>query len=1017
MMKRWIEEDFPLEKTSLDAVHEKNVRHGHISTLHIWPARRPLAACRAALITTLLSDPETTRERKMMLEKLAGGATEQAVSKRSIDGGTSWQDSKETKGGILHWGRESSQDVQWFRDKIRAEYGGQAPKVLDPFAGGGAIPLEAMRLGCDVTAMDINPVAWFLLKCTLEYPKLLAGKSRPLPAFVCESRAFMEGFFKAKGLRGEALRHQLSLFGLLEEEEAGQQTFPGMLVRIPVEANLAWHVRAWGWWVLQQARSELTPFYPVVDERPTVGYLWARTITCKNCRATIPLLKTRWLCKKEKKRVVLTMEPNERRTGVVFGILNDAPKLEQGSTTEQREHDKQLGGGTMSSTGVTCPCCRTVFSLADIRKGGQAGRLGTVMTAVVVEGKKDKEYRLPTDEERQMTAEAEQALPELFTHIPFGIPDEPVPKGGSGASRAFSVDGYGFDCWYKLFTPRQLLALGIFVKYTRTVREEMGTLGYPSVWIEVVSAFLALAIDRLADYSSSVCSWHNGREILRNTFGRFALPIIWDFAEVRPDAETSGGYFGAIEWIARYIEHAMEGIAPDSCIEVRKDSAISTLGDGFDVIITDPPYYDAIPYSDLMDFFYVWLRRTLHGLTEEIDAAFSSPLAPKWDHERNDGELIDDASRFGGDKQASKKNYEVGMYRAFQACHHALAQDGRLVVVFAHKKPDAWETLVSAIIRAGFVVTTSWPIQTEMGNRTRALSSAALAASLWLVCSKRVDNARYGWDNLVLAEMKQNIEKKMHDFWDAGIRGPDFVWAATGPALEAYSKYPIVKKADERGKELSVDEFLGHARRMVADFMVGHVFSKGGAEALSGLDDVTTYYLLHREYFGLDRVPVGPCILYAISCGLDDNKDLVNKYDVLVRTSNKLEEDEGGTDENDMPADNGVKGSGSMVKLKPWSQRRLVGKERVDLFGGPPSPLIDHVHYLMRLWNAGDVISVERYLEGHGLRQNRLFIPILQALLNLAAKSRSSDEQRLLSNLIDYVNPRSRLSVQHLFSD
>ncbi len=1015
MVKRLIEEDFPLEKTSLDAVHEKNVRHGHISTLHIWPARRPLAACRAALITTLLANPETARERKMMLEKLAGGAIEPAVSKRSVDGGTSWQASKETTDGILHWGRESNQDVQWFRDKIRAEYGGRAPRVLDPFAGGGAIPLEAMRLGCDVTAIDLNPVAWFLLKCTLEYPQRLARASLPLPAFVCTSREFMEDFFKAKGLRGEALRHQLSLSGLLAEE-ADQQTLPEMLVPIPVEADLAWHVRAWGWWVLQQARSALAPFYPVVDERPTVAYLWARTIICKNCRATIPLLKTRWLCKKEKKRVVLTMQPNEQHTGVVFGILPDAPKLEQGSTTQQREYDKQLAGGTMSSTGVTCPCCRTVFPLANIRQSGQAGRLGTAMTAVVVEGKKDKEYRLPTDEERQMAAEAEQVLPELFTHIPFGLPNEPVPKGGSGASRAFSVDGYGFDRWYKLFTPRQLLAIGTFVKYTRVVREEMHKLGYSSEWIEAISGYLALAIDRLADYSSSVCSWHNGREVLRNTFGRFALPIIWDFAEVRPDAETSGGYSGAIDWIARYIEHAKAGIAPNSCVEVKKDSATSTLGAGFDVILTDPPYYDAIPYSDLMDFFYVWLRRTLHGLTAEIDAAFCSPLSPKWDHERNDGELIDDASRFGGDKQESKKQYEDGMYRAFQACHEALTEDGRLVVVFAHKKPDAWETLVSAIIRAGFVVTTSWPIQTEMGNRTRALSSAALAASLWLVCSKRVRNTRPGWDNLVLAEMKQNIEIKMRDFWDAGIRGPDFLWAATGPALEAYSKYPIVKKANERGKELSVAEFLGHARRMVADFMVGRVFSKSGAESLSGLDDVTTYYLLHREYFGLDRVPVGPCILYAISCELDDNKDLVNKYDVLVRTSNKLENEEE-ANENDMPADNEAKKSGSMVKLKPWSQRRLIGKEHIDLFGGPPAPLIDHVHYLMRLWNAGDVISVERYLEGHGLRQNRLFVPILQALLNLAAKAHSSDEQRLLSNLIDYVKPHSRLSVQHLFSD
>src|SRR6266516_4862008 len=214
---------------------------------------------------------------------------------------------------------------------------------------------------------------------------------------------------------------------------------------------------------------------------------------------------------------------------------------------------------------------------------------------------------------------------------------------------------------------------------------------------------------------------------------------------------------------------------------------------------------------------------------------------------------------------------KVGTARAFQACHKSLRPNGRLVIVFAHKHPDAWETLVSAVIRAGFVVDGSWPIQTEMGNRTRALSSAALASSVWLVCKKRPENARPGWDNIVLEEMQKNIIQCLRNFWDAGIRGPDFVWAATGPALEAYSKHPIVKKANEQGKVMSVSEFLGHVRRMVADFVVGRVLTQnGGTETVSGLDDVTTYYLLHRYNFGMESAPIGPCILYAVSCNLSD---------------------------------------------------------------------------------------------------------------------------------------------------
>ena len=199
---------------------------------------------------------------------------------------------------------------------------------------------------------------------------------------------------------------------------------------------------------------------------------------------------------------------------------------------------------------------------------------------------------------------------------------------------------------------------------------------------------------------------------------------------------------------------------------------------------------------------------------------FAKPLGPKWNSAKNDGELIDDASRFGGDRQASKRNYENGMARAFARFHESLRDDGRLILVFANKSPDAWETLVSALIRAGFVVDGSWPIQTEMQTRQRSFSSAALSSSIWLVCKKRPSTARPGWDRKVLAEMQSNITERLRDFWDAGIRGPDFVWAATGPALEAFSKHPVVKQTDSPGAQLTVAEFLRHVRRMVVGFVV-----------------------------------------------------------------------------------------------------------------------------------------------------------------------------------------------------
>ena len=1038
--KRLIEVAFPLKQVSLDSVHEKNVRHGHISTLHIWPARRPLAASRAALIATLLPDPGNPEKRKEILERMAGRVIEKIERKR-VGGRTVEKVKEETIGGILHWKRENDPDIQWFREEIRKAYGGRAPKVLDPFAGGGAIPLEAMRLGCDVTAMDINPVAWFILKCTLEYPQKLAGQTRPLPEFALKDREFMEAFLKMKGFKGASLRTFLERLG---HGDGGEIQLDLVQYDDPIlEADLAYHVRAWGRWVLARARKELSSYYPTyaefeplepdkkfkprprqlleVDEegvpqvdplnaefddaylkdkqnprwiaKPTVAYLWARTVTCKQCRATLPLLKTRWLCKKPRKRVLLTMKPNADQTGVVFSVQNDVPQ-NGGNAAQRREHDKRIGAGTMSRTGATCPCCGTIMTMEDIRLEGRAGRLNATMTAVVVDGgrKKGKEYRLPTDHELEMAEVTEEQLQELYADIPFGLPEEPIIED---AKRNTWCVQYGKTSWRKLFTNRQLLALGDFVLILRNMMQELD--GWPKSWREALIANLALVNDRLADYSSAVCSWHNGRETLGHTFARFALPVVWDYTEVNPLSDSSGNYHGALEWVSRFIAHVLESAKSAETTIVQATSATKTSGE-YDAILTDPPYYDAIGYSVLMDFFYVWLRRSTHGLSAEVESVFSDALGPKWDHDTGDGELIDDASRFGGDKKRSKQNYEDGMARAFRSCHTSLRPDGRLVVVFANKQPDAWETLVAALIRAGFVVDGSWPIQTEMGTRTRAMASAALSSSVWIVCKKR-PSARPGWDNTVLNEMRENITQQLRDFWDAGIRGPDFVWAATGPALEAFSKHPVVKKANDPNEFMKVSEFLREVRRMVVDFVVGRVLTHDDEEAITGLDDVTTYYLLHRHDFGMEDAPVGGCILYALSCNLSDSA-LVNQYDLLAQSG------KGGS--NDETEESETTGGGAKVKLKTWS-RRLGRNLGLNAPSGRPVPLIDQVHKLMHLWRAGDQVKVDDYLDTGGLQSNALFNQILQALIELA--DAGSDERSILEALSNHVAARGNVQA------
>lgn len=769
---RLIEHAFPLKQASLDSVHEKNVRHGHISTLHIWPARRPLAACRAALIATLLPDPGTPEERQALCEKIGGKVVRKMEKKKMPGGQTVEREKEQTEGGILHWGRETenAETLAWFREEIKKAYGGRAPRVLDPFAGGGAIPLEAMRLGCEATAIDINPVAWFILKCTLEYPQKLAGQKRPLPASILKDREFMGAFFKAQGLSKSEIRAKLKEQGLAAE--GGQTSFTA---DVTFDADLAWHVRAWGQWVLVQARKELARFYPVYADfepldpgmksyerqpmrlvplkddgtpdmaplngdfsadylavkgnprwvaKPTVAYLWARTVTCKNCRATIPLLKTRWLCKKDRKRVLLTMEPNRDKTGVVFGIETDVP-IKGSNAAQCREHDKRLGKGTMTRAGADCLCCglKGIMTMEDIRVRGKANELGEAMTAVVIDTPAGRDYRPPTPLELSAVVEVQDVIGPLFASIPHGPVNEPLSPE---STRSISCHLYGIDTFGKVFTPRQQFALGTLVRHVRRVREERVD-QHDANWREAVFAALALGVDRVADRMSVFCRPDPSptQSGVMNTFARFSFPMVWDYIEAVPHSDASGGFVGSLEWIALALTHFEAASAKAPQAKVTIASAAAQHEDAnYDVIFTDPPYYQAISYADLADYFYVWLRRILDR--PEFDAPLSDKSKEIVQHVRSDK-----------DRKAEKKKYEDGMSAAFEKAYLALNEDGRFVIVFAHKEPGAWETLVSAMIRAGFIVTASWPIETERGARGRAISNASLASSVWLVCKKR----------------------------------------------------------------------------------------------------------------------------------------------------------------------------------------------------------------------------------------------------------------------------------------
>ena len=946
MTRRLIEQAFPLHKVSEDSRHEKNVRHGHISTLHIWPARRPLAACRATTFAALIPDPGEadqlpddgpgpwlTPELRAEYVDLARGSTDPAEQRRALCALIE---------GFTRWKSESGPQMERARQLIRLAYNDRPPRVMDPFAGGGAIPLEAMRLGCQVTAMDVNPVAWLLLKCTLEYPQRFNGEEWPLPTDKQDT-----SFSKSQ--------RQLSVGGL---PLAGGQLDLGMGQPEEV-ADLAGHVRYWGNWVLERAREELAPYYPVINGQEPVAYIWSRTVPCPDprCGTTVPLVKTLWLCKKKGKLRALRMIARPEEKQVDFEVW-------------EPEKAADVGAPTMAKGAkATCPCCGTMLPTDYIRRTGTEKGFGLQLITVVVSGAKGKVYRDVSDLDRLPLSDAAAHGTATAAEIPYGAPDEPMSEKELLCSRstggtAFVNLLFGLNTWAKLFTPRQILGMAVFVKWTRAARQAMLEADCTRDQQEAIAAYLSLAIDRLADRSSSIAHWDVTRETIANTYQRFSLPMSWDFSEIPPYSEASGGYPGAVRWIGKVVDHVLVGATTEKP-NVVLSSVTQPQKWSVDCVVTDPPYYDAVPYADISDFFYVWLRRTVG---DQYPDQFSTPVITKAE------ELVQHAGRSEGDEKAAKNKYESGMALAFLRMAESLEPDGRTVVVFAHKDPDAWETLVTALISAGFTVTASWPIDTEMKNRVRGQTAAALSTSLWMVCKKRPLDARVGRYKQVQRTMQKRITERLRYFWDQGISGPDFIWAAVGPALESYSSHPEVRRLD--GSPFTVGEFLREVRRHVTDFALSKIL--GGAST-EGLDPWTSYTLMHRAHFGMGDAPVGECILLSQGYGLDLD---------------------------DLRVDRGVlaKGKkGSAMRLRRFDERY-----RDDLGDPHPSgglPLVDQLHRLLKHWDTGDTAGLADYMARTGLGQNELFWSVAQATVEMAEAG--SRERALLEAVVAWGRGRA----------
>lgn len=741
--KRLAEVDFPIAVVSKHAAREKPIVRHHPQSLHQWWARRPLGACRAILLELLLPDP-CDKQCPEEFKKKARELLPRVVGKIGLKDADLRQAALKFIGDFANW--DLSADRTYLavsRGLVKAAHGDEAPLVVDPFAGGGSIPFEALRLGCEAFASDLNPVACLILKTMLE----------------------------------DIPRHG---------------------------PELAEEFRRVGTETKATADKELAEYYPPdKDGSKPIAYLWARNVRCEShgCGAEIPLVRTFWLCKKASRKRALRYK--------VLRPKGEAPRVE--FEIFEPKTDKDIPSGTVTRAKATCPCCHAVLAPervraqlreqrggADVifdRKGQRVGGARILAIVTLRPGEQGRKYRLPMERDYEVVWKANKALEKITaTKLPNAlnqVPDEPTPSGGgSGAGRAFSVQKYGMMTFGDLFTVRQKLNLCVLAECCRANPDlQSGT-----------KSLLAFVVSRAADRLANLVGWDTTGEKIDHVFKRQALPMTWDYVEGVLLADASGGLEGIIKQI---------GGAADSCTAVHGRIGQAFLSDASDpslpsdsasIWFTDPPYYDAVPYADLADFFFVWLKRCMpkHPLLHDPFQS-TNPLTPKT------SEIVQDETKTFGGRPKDRVFFEEAMAQAFVKGAQVLSDDGIGCVVFAHKTTEGWEALLTGMIRGGWIIVASWPISTERPNRLRARESAALGTSVHLICRPRPDDASVGDWAEVLRELPDRIGDWMERLSAEGIRGADLVFACIGPAMEVYSRYSKVEDAEGREIPLGGD--------------------------------------------------------------------------------------------------------------------------------------------------------------------------------------------------------------------
>jgi putative DNA methylase len=748
--RKLIEVALPLEAINKESGREKSIRHGHPSTLHQWWARRPLAACRSVLFASLVDDPSarpdefpTEQEQEVERERLF----------KLIERLAEWEQCNDP--GLL----------EAVRTEIKRSCKGELPTVLDPFCGGGSIPLEAQRLGLSVCASDLNPIPVLITRAMIEYPARFAGR-RPLLS-VGDKKLFEQDWNGSTGLVKD--------------------------------------VRDYGDWMRAEAEKRIGHLYPKVKvpkdlgggDATAIAWLWTRTVKCPNpaCGGIMPLARSFFLFTKKGSQVWVDVKINHSDKSIAFVVRNDV-----GVPRE----------GTVDRRGAVCVFCSVPVPFDHIRAEGRAGRIGSKLMAIVAETKKGRIYVSPTSEQESAAVESKAN----------NVPESDLPEQALG----FRVQLYGMTSHKDLFTSRQLAALTTFSDIVGEVREKVikealsrgekddgiplhsGGAGV-TAYADAIATYLAFAIDKGANLWSSVCSWMSDRGAMRETFARQAVSMVWDYAEANPFSNSGGNISMFVDRIADTIEGLPHEASSTKVIQ--HDAMMKFEHPTKVVISTDPPYYDNIGYADLSDFFYVWLRRSIGKLYPDL---FSTVLVPK------EQELVATPFRFGGSKEKARIFFETGLGKTFSWMREVQCPDYPLTVYYAFKQSETdddddgsadvsiknggktgstgWETMLEGLIQASFEITGTWPMRTESAGRARARGSNALASSILLVCRPRPTSASRATRRELITCLKKELPSALRTLQQGSIAPVDLAQAAIGPGMAAFSRYSEILEAD-----------------------------------------------------------------------------------------------------------------------------------------------------------------------------------------------------------------------------